>query len=406
MKRYNNYTKTLYKFIALVLCFALSLPCLVSCDKDKKNSDKSGIKIIQENTKKLKEKKEKSTSGKDGDKSSNSNGDGSKASGGKDSSSSNSSGSNSKDSSSKGSSSSSSGQKGTSSIASGSRATVRTTVAPTRAPNAPYASPVIYSTVASGRVVFSNNKVTVDASNANDGYIMARYTGGNSKVKLRLIKGTTYTYDLSTSGSYEVFPLTLGNGTYTVEVLENISGNSYIKVLSQSFGVSLSSSFAPFLRPNQYVNYNRGTSVVTKAADLCTGYTTDLQKLDRIYNFVINYFTYDSYKASTVQSGYLPNLNTVYAQRKGICFDYAAVMTAMLRSQNIPCKLVVGYASSSYHAWINVYIRNVGWINGAIYFNGNTWKLMDPTFASSGNSSDAIMKYIGNGSNYTPQYYY
>ncbi len=393
MKLYNNQSKILYKILALVLCFALSLPLLVSCDKDKKETGVNGTKTSQNSSKKGegKSKDSKDKSEKDSSSSS-SDGGNSQSSGSKDSSSSKSSGN-----------SKTGGSATTKSVVT----TPGNTVAPTRAPNAPYASPVIYSTVASGRAVANSERATIDYSNANDGYIMIRHTGGVPRVKVQITKNSTYTYDLSMSGNYEVFPLTQGSGTYSVSVLENVSGSGYAYAIN-GLGVnaSLSSSFAPFLRPNQYVNYNGSTTAVLKAAELCTGYTTDLQKLDRIYNFVINHFTYDSNKAATVQSGYLPNLNSVYAQRRGICFDYASVMTAMLRSQNIPCKLVVGYASSSYHAWINVYIRNVGWINGAIYFDGNSWKLMDPTFASSGNSSSSIMQYIGNGSNYSAQYYY
>ena len=39
-------------------------------------------------------------------------------------------------------------------------------------------------------------------------------------------------------------------------------------------------------------------------------------------------------------------------------------------------------------------------------FDGKTWQRMDPTFASSGKKSDAIMKYIGDGKNYTVKYLY
>ena len=81
-------------------------------------------------------------------------------------------------------------------------------------------------------------------------------------------------------------------------------------------------------------------------------------------------------------------------------------MSAMLRSQGVPVKLIVGYAGDVYHSWINVYSEKDGWIEGKIYFDGKQWKLMDPTFASSGNSSDAIMEYIGNGSNYSAKYQY
>lgn len=54
-------------------------------------------------------------------------------------------------------------------------------------------------------------------------------------------------------------------------------------------------------------------------------------------------------------------------------------MTAMLRSQDIPTKLVVGYTGNLYHAWINVYLEGQGWVDNIIYFDGTSWKLMDPT---------------------------
>jgi len=81
-------------------------------------------------------------------------------------------------------------------------------------------------------------------------------------------------------------------------------------------------------------------------------------------------------------------------------------MTAMLRSQDVPCKLVVGYAGEAYHAWINVYVEGEGWVDGIIFFNGSSWERMDPTFASSAKQSKSIMKYIGDGENYTAKYFY
>ncbi len=91
---------------------------------------------------------------------------------------------------------------------------------------------------------------------------------------------------------------------------------------------------------------------------------------------------------------------------KGICLDYASLMTALLRSQGVPAKLVVGYAGSAYHAWISVYLAETGWLDGVIFFDGNSWKRMDPTFASSGNRSEEIMRFIENNSNYTIKYLY
>ena len=53
--------------------------------------------------------------------------------------------------------------------------------------------------------------------------------------------------------------------------------------------------------------------------------TDQLEVVSNVYNYVINNVTYDTAKASSVQSGYLPNVDVVLAQKKGICFDYAAL---------------------------------------------------------------------------------
>ena len=210
---------------------------------------------------------------------------------------------------------------------------------------------------------------------------------------------TTYTYNL-TAGS-EVFPLSDGNGSYQVIVYENISGTKYSTVTSVSFQVTLTDEFAPFLRPNQYVDYGVAPKTVAKAAELTAGKTDPLAKVQAIYEFVVKNLTYDKQLAATVQSGYLPVLDTVLAKKTGICFDYAALMTGMLRSQGVPCKLVVGYAGTAYHAWISVWSEKTGWVEGVIYFDGTSWQRMDPTFASSGKQSASIMQYIGDGKNYT-----
>lgn len=53
-----------------------------------------------------------------------------------------------------------------------------------------------------------------------------------------------------------------------------------------------------------------------------------------------------------------------------------------------------------------LYLDGQGWVDNVIYFDGHDWKLMDPTFASSGKQSQEIMQYIGNGSNYKAKYSY
>lgn len=276
--------------------------------------------------------------------------------------------------------------------------------------------------VSAGSDNYSKNDVVLDFSNSSEGYVLIKYTGSSSsKIKVLITgpRGATgpngedwrYNYNMTKKGDYETFPLSDGNGKYNIGVYQNTSGSSYISLLTYDLQVSLKDEFAPFLYPNQYVNFSYSSAAVSKAAELVAGKTTVLDKVAAVYDYVITNFTYDYELAKAPPSGYLPNLDSVFASKKGICFDYAAMMTAMLRSQNVPTKLVLGYVGADrlYHAWISVYTSEHGWVS-AVEFNGYNWTRMDPTFASSAASSDSakqsMEKYIGDGSNYTIRYLY
>jgi len=265
-----------------------------------------------------------------------------------------------------------------------------------------------------GVTVYQNEKASVDASNLSEGYVMVKYTGGKSvTIKVQIAKSgsaTTYTYNLNNAGTVETFPLTEGDGSYSIKIFENTSGTAYAQAYATTVTMKLRNNFLPFLYANQYVNFTTSSAVVTQASTLCTGLTLDKDKLTNIYNYVVDNFTYDYTLASTVQSGYLPKVDSVLAAKKGICFDYAAVMTAMLRAQNIPCKLVVGYTSVDgqpvYHAWVNAYLDEQGWVDQVIFFDGTSWTLMDPTFVSTGKGSEAALKFVTTSSNYSQVYAY
>lgn len=264
-----------------------------------------------------------------------------------------------------------------------------------------------------GKRVARSDKAEVDYSNADDGYIMVCYTAqSDRRLKAKVTGPATeggYQYNL-TQGEWTTFPLSDGSGKYEVKVYEqNPATGKYAVMLTANFTAKLSDEFSPFLRPNQYVDYADAANTLAKAEELTAGVEDNLEKVEKVYDFVVDYLTYDTELAQTVKSGYLPVLDDVLATKKGICFDYAALMTAMLRSQGVPCKLVVGYVGTvepAYHAWISVWTEEQGWVDGAIYFDGTAWQRMDPTFASSGKGSEAIMKYIGDGSNYSTRYLY
>lgn len=262
-------------------------------------------------------------------------------------------------------------------------------------------------TEASGEKTVQSGGAVIDYSNVSDGYVMVKYSESTDKKLKVQVKGpeTVYTYNL-TPKKWETFPLTDGEGLYQVLVLKNISDSRYTIQATVSCDVKLKDAFGPYIRSNQYVNFAEAPKTVAKAASLTKKKKNALSKVDAVYNYVVKNIKYDKKAARTVKSGYLPDLDSVLKNKKGICFDYAALMTGMLRSQGIPCKLVIGYAGTTYHAWISVWVEGKGWIDDVIYFDGAKWKRMDPTFASTSNKSKSVMKYIENGKNYTAKYFY
>lgn len=82
-------------------------------------------------------------------------------------------------------------------------------------------------------------------------------------------------------------------------------------------------------------------------------------------------------------------MDSILASKKGICFDYSALMAAMLRAQNVPAKLVVGSADAvaATHSWNEVYLQGKGWITIKIQNTSAGWKLMDATFGASNSTA-------------------
>ena len=173
--------------------------------------------------------------------------------------------------------------------------------------------------------------------------------------------------------------------------------------------VSMTDPFSPYLSPSSYVNYDTDTLAVELAAELCETASSDLECVSAIYNYIIENVEYDYDKAGQITSGalssYIADIDATLENGKGICLDYAALMACMLRTQHIPTRLEVGYASLAYHAWVSVYLTDVGWVNGIVEFDGSSWNLMDPTYAAS-NSEEEVREFIGDGSNYSVRYIY
>ena len=113
--------------------------------------------------------------------------------------------------------------------------------------------------------------------------------------------------------------------TFSSQLYHEILSN--VQIYSDYITVCLSVHWWMFPK---YVNSTADSLPVAKAEELADGASSDLYIISSVYNYIITHFTYDYSKASSVTSGYLPDTDEVFTAEKGICFDYAAVMTFLM----------------------------------------------------------------------------
>ncbi|MEG0842382.1 MAG: transglutaminase-like domain-containing protein [Erysipelotrichaceae bacterium] len=234
----------------------------------------------------------------------------------------------------------------------------------------------------------------IDYSNRTSGYVaVKRIDQGKQKYKVQIQKGEEkYNYDLN-GMDFNYYPLQMGNGSYRIKVLEQIQGETYAIMLSTEVDVSLISPQIPFLYSNQYVEYTKDSKAIKKGFDLCKKDKKNIERIYHIYNYVTENIKYDDEKREYVKDKFvLPIIDETLKTKKGICFDYASLMCAMLRSQKIPTKLVIGYTSDEYHSWVEIWVDKKGWITPDRYLKQEKWSLVDPTFDSMSKNYDG--KYI------------
>ena len=160
---------------------------------------------------------------------------------------------------------------------------------------------------------------------------MVSYSGDCPKVKVQITgpDQVPYTYLLIDRGAYTTFPLSAGNGAYTIQVLENVEGDSYLIALSQDIDVAIEDEFLPFLYPNQYVSFTADSKTVIKGSELAKNAYSDLEVIQTSITMSsrISLMILQRWIALLMDTCLILMLRS--ESGTGICFDYASVMTAM-----------------------------------------------------------------------------
>ena len=251
-----------------------------------------------------------------------------------------------------------------------------------------------------------NETVYIDYSDISRGLITAGVDNGEqSRIKLMITGGgVTYTYSLD-PGDSGVFPLTCGDGAYQAVMCRNIGDDRYAIILSADLMLEITDEFSPFLCSDRFVDYSSAPVTAALAGLLCDSDGDTLATVKNVFEFTVDFLSYDEELAANAESDYRPRTDEVLEKGKGICFDYASLMASMLRCCGIPCKLVVGYAGSVYHAWISVWLEEQGWVENVVFFDGVSWQRMDPTFTDSA-GVDTASEFAQNDSNYREKFIY
>lgn len=260
--------------------------------------------------------------------------------------------------------------------------------------------PNVETTVTTQRT--SNSYGYIDTTEALNGCFTICYTK-DSDVKLRChVIGPTsdenanYSYVLTT-GKPAVIPLTQGDGVYRLQLCEQNEGTNYWVRLETSYTLHLSDPLAPWRASTTYIPWKSSPVTTAAAALICQNYNTDTEKIKAINTFITQLLSYDHDKANIV-TGIDPDLpDDILTNQKGICIDYAVLMAAMCRAQNIPCKLVIGQIGAGEnapeHAWVEAYTVTDGFVR------------YDPTFHD-GLTEKQYQAYVTDDENYVPHTYH
>lgn len=213
------------------------------------------------------------------------------------------------------------------------------------------------------------------------------------RYKVAISKGSeTYYYDY-TGPETELYPLQLGNGEYTVSLLRNVSGNKYIVVGKETVQLNLEDENVVYLQSVQNVRFDAGMGPVLKAEELTRGLENTSDKVEAIYRYIVSNIKYNYNFDYNLDNQYIPNTEDTFITRTGICYDFASLFAAMLRSQGIPAKLVKGYSVNveGYHAWNEVLI------------DGN-WVVIDTAYDAT--AGKTVKNMIKQRSEYQPEKFY
>lgn len=131
--------------------------------------------------------------------------------------------------------------------------------------------------------------------------------------------------------------------------------------------IALKTEVLQYQLPSQYISWDEDIKVF---AETCL--KPDVSLFEAVLDLIKKIYTEFQFKSGSTNVN--TPLKTILKERKGVCQDFSHLAIASLRSVGIPAKYVSGYietlppkgkpkleGSDASHAWISVYIPEMGW---------------------------------------------
>lgn len=172
-------------------------------------------------------------------------------------------------------------------------------------------------------------------------------------------------------------------------------------------------NFSAYLNPEPYIEPNNALIKET-AQQLVGNESNPYIKAKTLYKFVATKMKYnlDSPIKNTGSVNAMEDIMKaeINQQQGGVCYDYATLYVALLRSQGIPARVISGFKISSFdledlesydqiniiynlHSWVEFYLEPYGWV------------FADPTVDSISDDSDIFQNFIGTNNLYIKKGY-
>lgn len=200
---------------------------------------------------------------------------------------------------------------------------------------------------------------------AADGCIEIFLPDVPGKYKVQLATDKTAVFDLK-PGMTNRIPLSLGDGEYTVKILENIEGSRYRVKKSQAFPY-VHTGNALYRTSHNMVDFQGNREIFLLSKNLTRGARNEYETFVKLHRYVTETFRYN-HNTEEYRPGYRPDLSEILKRKEIICYDYSTLLAALARTEGISTRVVLGtYApSGEYHAWNEVFLYG-------------KWRTVDPT---------------------------